>query len=91
MYATVVFLKETKSHERRVAVTPSVAAQLIAVLGVKVQMQFGAADGIDLVDSAYPQVESFADRVALVRQADVVMAVHAPQWRSVNVLRLLHG
>ena len=87
MYITVVFLKETKSHERRVAVTPSVTAQLIEVLGAKVQMQSGAAESIDLVDSAYHQVEAFTDRIALVRKADVVLAVHAPALEVIDAMQ----
>ena len=44
MPVKIAVLKETKPHERRVALVPSVAAKLVK-LGAKLQMQAGAGDG----------------------------------------------
>ena len=51
MYVNVAVLKETRPHERRVALVPSVAPKLVK-LGAKLHMQSGAGDAISLADSA---------------------------------------
>ena len=73
----IAVLKETKPHERRVALVPSVAAKLVK-LGAKLQMQAGAGDGVKLADAAYKDVTFVADPKALVKDADVVLSVQPP-------------
>ena len=77
MYINVAVLKETQAHERRVALVPAVIPKLIK-LGAKLHMQTGAGAAIDLDDAAFENVVFMADRNALVRDADVVLAVQPP-------------
>jgi NAD/NADP transhydrogenase beta subunit len=66
MYVNVAILKETHPHERRVALTPSVAPKL--------HMQTGAADGIRLSEAAFENVVFIANRKDLVSDADLQSA-----------------
>jgi NAD(P) transhydrogenase subunit alpha len=77
MYVNLAVLKETRPHERRVALVPSVAARLVK-LGARLHMQTGAGDLIKLDDAAFKDVEFIADRHKLVADADVVLAVQPP-------------
>jgi NAD(P) transhydrogenase subunit alpha len=86
MYVNVAVLKESESHERRVALVPSVVPMLIK-LGAKLHLQAGAGDAIKLKDAAYKDVEIIADRRALVRDADVVLAVNAPALEVIDAMR----
>ena len=83
MYVNVAVLKETHPHERRVALVPSVAAKLVK-LGAKLHMQSGAGDAGGLVDAAFKEVYFTTDRHALVKDADVVLAVQPP---AVDVIK----
>ena len=80
MYVNVAVLKETQPHERRVALTPSVAPKLIK-LGARLHMQTGAADSIGLGEAAFPDVAFIPDRSELVADADVAL-VHRRQRRG---------
>jgi NAD(P) transhydrogenase subunit alpha len=86
MYVNVAVLKETHPHERRVALTPSVAPKLIK-LGARLHMQTGAADSIKLGESAFPDVAFIADRAALVGDADVVLAVQPPALDVIDAMK----
>ena len=86
MYVNVAILKETQSHERRVALVPSVIPKLIK-LGAKLHMQAGAGDAISLSDAAYKDVEIFEDRQELVKDADVVLGVNAPSLAVINAMK----
>jgi NAD(P) transhydrogenase subunit alpha len=77
LFVNVAILKETKAHERRVALVPSVVAKLNK-LGAKLHMQAGAGDAVGLPDSAYANVAFVADRADLVSDADVVLCVQPP-------------
>ncbi|MGA2952126.1 MAG: NAD(P) transhydrogenase subunit alpha [Caulobacteraceae bacterium] len=77
MYVNVAVLKETQPHERRVALTPSVVPKLIK-LGARLHMQSGAGEAIKLADSAFKDVAIVDDRLAMVADADVVLAVQPP-------------
>ena len=79
MYVNVAVLKDTKPHERRVALVLSVAAKLVK-LGAQLDMQSGAGDGIDLDDAAYKDVICVSDPKALVADADVVLACSPLRW-----------
>ena len=86
MYVNVAVLKETRAHERRVALTPDVAGKLIK-LGAKLHMQSGAGDAIKLADSAFKDVVFMDDRRALVADADVVLSVQPPALDVVDAMR----
>ncbi len=86
MYVNVAILKETHPHERRVALVPSVAAKLIK-LGGRVHMQSHAADAIRLTDADFKDVVFIDDRDALLREADVVLAVQPPALDVVNAMK----
>ena len=86
MYVNVAVLKETHPHERRVALTPSVA-QKLGKLGAKLHMQKGAGDSVHLADSAYKDVAMIADRRELVALADVVLAVQPPAREVIDSMR----
>ena len=86
MYVNVAVLKETHPHERRVALTPSVAPKLIK-LGAKLHMQTGAADAIRLSEAAYKDVVFIANRKDLVADADVVLAVQPPALDVIDAMK----
>jgi len=86
MYVNVAVLKETESHERRVALVPSVVPMLIK-LGAKLHLQAGAGDAIKLEDASYKDVEIVVDRRALVKDADVVLAVNAPALEVIDAMK----
>jgi len=86
MYVNIAVLKETRPHERRVALVPSVVSRLTK-LGAKLHMQCGAAATIHLPDSAYADVVFLADRRQLVSDADVVLAVQPPALEVVHAMK----
>src|ERR1700733_12286791 len=86
MYVDVAVLKETQPHERRVALVPSVVPRLIK-LGAKLHMQIGAGDAVRLIDTAFKDVTFISDRIALVRDADVVLAVQPPALDIVHHMK----
>jgi NAD(P) transhydrogenase subunit alpha len=86
MYVNVAVLKETQPHERRVALVPSVVPKLIK-LGGRLHMQAGAGLAIRLSDDAYHDVAIVADRLAMVRDADVVLAVQPPALDVIDAMQ----
>jgi len=86
MYVNVAVLKETRAHERRVALTPSVIPKLTK-LGARLHMQTGAGEAIRLADSAFKDVVCLADRHAMVADADVVLAVQPPSLEVVDAMK----
>jgi NAD(P) transhydrogenase subunit alpha len=86
MYVNVAVLKETQPNERRVALTPSVVPKLIK-LGAKMHMQSGAGDAIRLADSAFKDVEIVEDRISMVADADVVLAVQPPALAVIDAMK----
>ena len=86
MYVNVAVLKETKPHERRVALVPSVVPKLIK-LGAKLHMQAGAGVAIKLPDAAFKDVAIVADRRALLTEADVVLAVQPPALEVIDAMK----
>jgi NAD(P) transhydrogenase subunit alpha len=86
MYVNVAVLKETQPHERRVALTPSVVPKLIK-LGAKVHLQSGAGDAIRLDDDAFKDVAIVDDRILMVRDADVVLAVQPPALAVIDAMK----
>jgi NAD(P) transhydrogenase subunit alpha len=86
MYINVAVLRETRAHERRVALVPSVVPKLIK-LGARLHMQRGAGATINLDDAAFENVVFIADRTALVKDADVVLAVQPPALEVINAMK----
>jgi H+-translocating NAD(P) transhydrogenase subunit alpha len=86
MYVNVAVLKETRPHERRVALVPSVVGKLTK-LGAKLHMQSGAGDSASIVDGSFKDVSFTADRHALLSDADVVIGVQAPSLDVVNQMK----
>jgi H+-translocating NAD(P) transhydrogenase subunit alpha len=86
VYVNIAVLKETEAHERRVALTPTVAARLIE-LGGRLHMESGAGEAIKLADAAFVGVVCMEDRQALVREADVVLAVQPPALEVVDAMQ----
>jgi H+-translocating NAD(P) transhydrogenase subunit alpha len=80
--------KETKPGERRVGLVPDVAAKLVDA-GFELLVQSGAAAEAHLPDDLY--VEKGAtivpDAGELLRQADVVAKVAAPEGTEIDALR----
>jgi len=79
-------LTETRAHERRVALVPSVVPKLVK-LGARLHMQPGAGAQIHLEDAAFENVAFIADRTALVKDADVVLAVQPPALEVVSAMK----
>jgi NAD(P) transhydrogenase subunit alpha len=77
MPVKIAVLKETRPHERRVALVPAVADKL-AKLGAQLHLQSGAGTAVKLADAAYKNVELHADPIQMVRDADIVLAVQPP-------------
>jgi len=86
MYINVAVLTETRAHERRVALVPSVVPKLVK-LGARLHMQPGAGAQIHLEDAAFENVAFIADRTALVKDADVVLAVQPPALEVVSAMK----
>jgi len=86
MYVNIAVLKETRAHERRVAMTPSVVAKLTR-LGGRLHMQSGAGAAIELADTAFEGAVFIEDRLALVAGADVVLAVQPPALDVVEAMQ----
>ena len=86
MYINVAVLTETRAHERRVALMPSVIAKYIK-LGARLHMQSGAAGAVHLEDAAFDNVAIITDRTELVKDADVVLCVQPPALEVVNAMK----
>ncbi len=84
----LAIIKETKSGESRVAVTPDVAKSL-AKAGFTCQVESGAGSAAGFSDEAYQRAGGaiFADKAALLGEADVLLKVHAPTPDEIATLR----
>jgi NAD(P) transhydrogenase subunit alpha len=86
MYVNVAVLRETQPHERRVALTPAVIPKLIK-LGARLHIEAGAGLAIQLPDAAFKDVAIMPDRLAMVHDADVVLAVQPPALEVIDAMR----
>ena len=86
MYVHVAVLRETQPHECRIALVPSVIPKLIK-LGARLHMQAGAGLAIQLEDTAFKDVVIMPDRLAMVRDADVVLAVQPPALEVIEAMQ----
>lgn len=86
MPVKIAVLKETRPHEKRVAMVPGVADKLVK-LGAQLQMQSGAGDAVKLPDSAFRGVTFVTNTNELVRDADVVLSVQPPSLATVQAMK----
>jgi len=86
MYVNVAVLTETRAHERRVALVPSVVPKLLK-LGVRLHMQPGAGTALHLDDAAFKDVAFIADRTTLVKNADIVLCIQPPALAVVDAMK----
>lgn len=86
MPVKIAVLKETRPHERRVAMVPAVADKL-AKLGAEIQMQSGAGDAVKLPDSAFRNVTFAANPLQLAAAADIVVSVQPPSLEIAGAMR----
>ncbi len=82
----IAVLKETRPHERRVAMVPAVADKLTK-LGAEIHMESGAGTAVKLADRAFKNVTFSTDRIALVREADVVLSVQPPDAAVIEAMK----
>ncbi|MES2884368.1 MAG: NAD(P) transhydrogenase subunit alpha [Pseudomonadota bacterium] len=86
MPVQLAVLKETRAHEKRVALVPAVADKL-AKLGLVVSLQSGAGDAVKLPDAAFKGVHPIANPQGMVGDADIVCAVNAPALEVVEAMK----
>ncbi|HEY7638479.1 MAG TPA: NAD(P) transhydrogenase subunit alpha [Steroidobacteraceae bacterium] len=86
MPVKIAVLKETRPHERRVALVPAVADKL-AKLGAQLHLQAGAGVAVKLADAAYKNVQLHADPIEMVRDADIVLSVQPPELTVAQAMK----
>ena len=86
MPVKIAVLKETRPHERRVAMVPAVADKLVK-LGAQIHLQSGAGLAVKLADVAYKNVRLHADPLEMVRDADIVLSVQPPELPIVQAMK----
>ena len=86
MYVNLAVLGETRGHEGRVALVPSLVARLVK-LGARLHLQAGAGSKAHLADADFVDVAIAPDRAAMLRDADVVLAVQAPDVDDVDAMK----
>jgi NAD(P) transhydrogenase subunit alpha len=86
MPVQIAVLKETRPHERRVAMVPAVADKL-AKLGAQIHLQSGAGLAVKLADAAYKNVQLHPDPIEMVRDADIVLSVQPPDIAVVQAMK----
>ena len=86
MPVKIAVLKETRPHERRVAMVPAVADKL-AKLGAQIHLQSGAGLAVKLADAAYKNVQLHPDPLEMVRDADIVLSVQPPDIAVVQAMK----
>lgn len=80
----VAVLKETFAGERRIAMSPDVAAKL-SKLGVEILYESGASG--HLRDDAYKGVTVSEDRAAMLASADVLFKIQPPSSEEISALK----
>jgi NAD(P) transhydrogenase subunit alpha len=85
MPVKIAVLKETRPHERRVAMVPAVVDKL-AKLGAQLHLQSGAGVAVKLADAAYKNVQLHSDPIEMVRDADIVLSVQPPDLAVVQAM-----
>ena len=85
MPITVAAIRETRAGERRVAITPEMAAKLVK-RGLQVMMEPGAGESAGYPDQAYKDVR-WADVTDVARQADALLCVQPPEPGTVAAMQ----
>lgn len=86
MYVNIAVLTETRPHEQRVALVPTLVPKLMK-LGARLHMQSGAGVRLQLDDAAFNDVGFFSDRIAMVKEADVVLCIQPPALEVVDAMK----
>ncbi len=86
MALTIACLRETRPHERRVALVPSVLPRL-GKLGASVRLERDAGAAASFPDAAYGGVGFGADAADTVAGADIVLAVQPPSAALIGAMR----
>jgi len=86
MPVKIAVLKETRAHEKRVALVPQVAEKL-ARLGADIHMQAEAGAAVKLADGAYKNVSFAANPLGIVSDADVVLSVQPPAPETIASMK----
>lgn len=81
-------LKETQEHEKRVALNPDVAAQLVKD-NHKVLVEKNAGLNSSFLDEAYEDAGAIVleERVGILTESDIVLAVQTPPESDLNSLK----
>lgn len=84
----IAVLKETRTGEKRVALTPATASQFIK-LGFTCSIEAGAGYASNFSDEAYTQAGCtvVADRNSLLSEAQLVVKVNAPTPTEIEALK----
>ena len=84
----IAILKETKTYEKRVAVTPDVVKSLLKA-GFTCAVQSDAGEKSSLLNTDYEKAgaQVVADVKTLLADADVVLKVNAPTLEEVTQMR----
>ena len=86
MPLTIGVLKESSTHEARVALTPEIAAKLNE-LGATVAMERGAGERCHLADQSFRGVQFLAAARDVLAAARVLLKVQAPTVAEVDALQ----
>lgn len=86
MPVKIAVLKETRPHERRVAMVPAVVDKLVK-LGAQLHLQSGAGVAVKLADAAYKNVQLHSDPIEMVRDADIVVSVQPPDLSVAQAMK----
>jgi NAD(P) transhydrogenase subunit alpha len=80
----IAVINEISEDERRVAATPETVKKFIA-LGAAVAVEAGAGLCTSIADAAYAEAGAeVTERANALRDADIVLAVHAPEASSLS-------
>lgn len=84
----IAVLKESKTGEKRVAITPAVAQQFIKQ-GFTCSIEQDAGYASNFSDQAYTQVGCIivSDKTSLLKEADIVMKVNAPTDNELSAMK----
>lgn len=81
----VAVLKESRPHEKRVAMVPAVADKL-SKLGCDISLLSGAGLSSKLPDSAYTAVRFVITEQELLATANIVLSVQPPTTEQINLM-----
>ncbi|MCS4306050.1 NAD(P) transhydrogenase subunit alpha [Rheinheimera pacifica] len=81
----VAVLKESRPHEKRVAMVPAVADKL-SKLGCRISLLSGAGLSSKLPDSAYTAVHFVNTEQELLATANIVLSVQPPTTEQINLM-----